>query len=552
MLGHRRLAIIDLSDRGAQPMTSECGSFVLTFNGEIYNYRELRSKLEAKGHHFQSDSDSEVLLRLYQDRGDEMLADLRGMFAFALWDGRREELTLARDPFGIKPLYYADDGRQVFAASEVKGLLAGGGIDRESESAGHVGFFIWGHVPEPFTLYRGIRAVPAGTVLRFRKHGSRITRRYADLGELLSDARSEREPTLGNAEALREALLETVQYHLVADVDVGIFLSAGIDSTALTALAAELGGRIRTVTLGFEDYRGTPNDETRIAESIASRYKTEHQTVWISRGEFQDQLDHLLDRMDQPSIDGVNSFFVARAAAQAGLKVVLSGLGGDELFAGYPSFAELPALVGTLSRLPLASFLGRGFRTIAAPFSKYVGSPKYAGLLEYGSEYGGAYLLRRGLFLPWELPRFLDRDFVSEGWQRLETQSRLAETISNISNARFKISALESSWYMRNQLLRDTDWASMSHSIEVRVPLVDWKLWRDVAPLIRANPFLNKQSLAAAPRYSLPKAVTQRAKTGFSVPTGKWIRDALENMNAPRGERRGLRGWAKYVYRSAA
>jgi asparagine synthase (glutamine-hydrolysing) len=302
------------------------------------------------------------------------------------------------------------------------------------------------------------------------------------------------------------------------------------------------------VTLGFEEFRGTEQDETPFAELVARQLGTEHRTVWVTKRDFQDELPRLLDRMDQPSIDGVNSYFVARAAAQAGLKVALSGLGGDELFGGYPSFHQIPRLVSALRRVPAARAVGRGLRTIAAPVVRRVSSPKYAGLLEYGADYGGAYLLRRGLFLPWELSRLLDPDMVRAGWRELDTRSRLEQTERTLTSSRAKVSALETGWYMRNQLLRDTDWASMSHSLEVRVPLVDWTLWGEVAALMHGaaggGGGMDKSAMARTPSVPLPDAVLRRGKTGFSVPTRQWM---TERLGSGRRQR-GLRGWASHVY----
>lgn len=545
-LAHRRLSIIDLSEAGAQPMTSADGRLTITFNGEIFNYEALRQGLERRGHAFRSHSDTEVLLALYAEKGEAMVEDLRGMYAFAIWDEARRGLFLARDPYGIKPLYVADDGATVRVASQVKALLAGGGIDTRPEPAGHVGFFLWGHVPEPYTFYRGIRALPAGTSLWVGPDGERRARTFASIPEALAAAEAVPAPAGDAVEHLREALLDTVRHHLVADVEVGVFLSSGLDSTTLAALTAEVGGRLRTVTLGFAEYRDRADDEVPLAEAVAAQLGADHDTVWIERDDFRDAFEHLVGAMDQPTTDGVNSYFVSRAARQAGLKVALSGLGGDELFGGYPSFTEIPRLVALLGPIPAAAALGRGFRVVAAPVLRRFTSPKYAGVLEYGTDYGGAYLLRRGFFMPWELPAVLDPDLVREGWAELQTRARLGATVEAIEAPRLKVTALESAWYMRNQLLRDTDWASMAHALEVRVPLVDWALLRRVAPLLAARPDLDKTAMARTPRQALPAAVLNRPKTGFTVPIRDWL---LAGRATPE---RGLRGWARHVYRQFA
>ena len=267
----------------------------ITFNGEIYNFRELRDGLKQRGHKFHSTSDTEVLLQLYAERGEAMVDLLRGMYAFAIWDGERQGLFLARDPFGIKPLYVADDGRTLRAASQVKALLAGGQTDTAPDPAGHVGFFLWGHVPEPYTLYRGIRSLPAGTTLWLGDDGTKRQRTFCNITEILAQAdasplrlgRGEGEGEVSKrrdsgrarlpgapdrsaprSALLRSALLDSVRHHLVADVPVGLFLSAGMDSTTLAALAAQQGGTLRTVTLGFEEYQWTEKDETLLAKTL--------------------------------------------------------------------------------------------------------------------------------------------------------------------------------------------------------------------------------------------------------------------------------------------
>ena len=548
-LGHRRLAILDLSEAGAQPMESADGRVTIAFNGEIYNFVALRDELEAQGYTFRSGSDTEVLLALYREHGEAMTARLRGMYAFALYDADRRGVLLARDPYGIKPLYVADDGTVLKAASQVQALLAMGGIDTTPDPAGHVGFFLWGHVPEPHTMHRGIRAFPPGHTQWIDASGPRAPRPFATLNGALRKAEAHAQPAHQPEALVREALLDTMRAHLVADVDVGVFLSAGRDSTTLAALAAEAGGQLRTVTLGFEEYAGTPDDEVPIAESVAASYGAVHQTVRVGRTDFLAALGPFLDAMDQPSTDGLNSYLVSHAAAQSGLKVALSGLGGDELFGGYPSFTEIPRLVRALGPIPGRAALGRGFRAVSAPLLARLGdarvSPKAAGVIEYGGDYAGAYLLRRGFFMPWELPDLLGPDLAREGWEALQPIARLQETVRGIESDRLRVTALESAHYMRSQLLRDSDWASMAHSLEVRVPLVDWELLRQLAPVLVAHPEIGKHTMAAAARPTLPLAVTERAKTGFTTPVRQWLLDSDELAS----EERGLRGWARYVYR---
>lgn len=548
-LAHRRLSIIDLSPSGAQPMFNDAGTFGIVFNGEIYNYRELRVQLEKSGFRFNSTSDTEVLLHLYADRGVKMLDSLRGMYAFALWDNHKKALFVARDPYGIKPVYCADNGRTIRIASQVKALLAGGNVDTTPNPAGHVGFFVWGHVPDPHTLYRGIRAVPAGSFLWIQQDEATRETSFCSIPHMFGKAEG-----IGRNDkatiTLGEALRDTVRHHLIADVPVGVFLSSGIDSTTLAALAAEEGGTLQTVTLGFEEFRGTANDEVPLAEEVARAYGAKHQTVWVTRHDFEDQLENVFSSMDQPTIDGVNTYWVSRAARLTGLKVALSGLGGDELFGGYPSFRQIPGLVKTLRPFQILEPLARGFRMVSAPILKRWTSPKYAGLFEYGGSYGGAYMLRRGLFMPWELPEVLDVDLAREGWKELQSITSMNDDIAHIDSPRSVISCVESCRYMKSQLLRDADWAGMAHSMEIRVPLVDMELLRFYKNSTANGGAPSKRNLGETPLKPLPARILSRPKTGFVVPVREWLlaRAGKASYRSTPNHDRGFRAWSTVVY----
>jgi len=529
--GHRRLSIIDLSSRGAQPMQTADGRLVVTFNGEIYNYRELRSGLEAKGYAFRSNSDTEVLLYLYAELGHEMLRELRGMFAFGIWDCQEQQLLLARDPYGIKPLYYAHDGSTLRFASQVKALMAGRGVSRDPDPAGWIGFYLFGSVPEPFTTYREVRALPAGSFLRVDQHGLGAPIQYYSIAGTYHQAQERPRSAAAKEEIkslVREALLDSVRHHLVADVPVGAFLSGGVDSGALVGLMCEAGQQdIQTVTLAFDELRGTREDEAPEATAVASFYATRHTTRVVGENEFRSDLPTIIEAMDQPTVDGVNTWFVSKAAHELGLKVALSGLGGDELFGGYSSFRDIPTWVRWMaapSSIPfLAQAVRRAFRRL---YGEKLGvSPKVAGLVEFGGSYPGAYLLRRGIFMPWELPEVLGPDLAREGLKRLDPINHIACTLAPDPVEPFaRVATLESSLYMRNQLLRDTDWASMAHPLEVRVPLVDSVLLTKLAGMrLGIGQQSIKSLLAEAPKQRAPSGTIQRRKTGFVVPIAKWI-----------------------------
>lgn len=538
---HRRLAIIDLSEGGAQPMRDPDTGNWICFNGEIYNHQSLRARLNSQGITTRTQSDTEVLLKLYAREGTGMFADLRGMYAFALWDAGRRELLLARDPFGIKPLYVADDGRTVRFASQVKPLLQTP-IDRRPEAAGHAGFLLWGSVPEPYTFYRGIRALPPGHWQRFANGCATPAVCFANvldtLRQLPSAAQGHRENALDQIAA---AVKDSVAAHMVADVPVGVFLSAGLDSTMLAACAAHA-GELRTLTLGFNEYAGTPHDEAELADEVARLLNAKHALNRISAHDFEGDREKLIAAMDQPSIDGVNVWFVSKAAAAQGLKVAISGLGGDELFGSYPSFDQVPKLVKLMQRTPISERTGVLLRNLAQPFASLMPSPKYAGLAEYGHTLAGAYLLRRALHMPWELTRLMDPAMAKAGLEELESLQRLDGSIEGLDSDRLAVSALEMQWYMRNQLLRDADWAGMAHSLEIRVPLVDLQLLRDFVELPDLDAANEKRTIVRRVAPHLPDAILNRPKTGFSVPIHQWLNP---------GARRGImqyRDWAKHLY----
>jgi asparagine synthase (glutamine-hydrolysing) len=547
---HRRLAIIDLSERGAQPMHSADGTLSITFNGEIYNYRALKAELEAKGYTFKSDSDTEVLLQLYADRGPSMVEALRGMFAFGIWDSRKRQLLLARDPLGIKPLYYADDGWTIRFASQAKALLAGGAVSRDPDPAGIVGFHLFGSVPDPFTVWRGIRAVPAGATVLVDAAGPEAPHVYYSVAQSLgrrvgtaaADARAQ----------LSAAVRDSVRHHLVADVPVAVFLSAGIDSGALLGTMAELGVRdTLAVTLSFAEFKGDRHDEGPLAAQVAAHYGARHVLRTVDRAEFERDLPAILDAMDLPTIDGINTWFVAKAAHEAGIKVALSGLGADECFGGYPSFTDVPRSVhlmrpfrfvpglGALARRVMSSAIAAG-----APLH-----PKTAGVLQYGGDWAGAYMLRRSVYMPWELDGVLDAALVEEGLRRLAPLSHIAASLqADRPLGDFdRVAAMETSLYMRNQLLRDADWAGMAHSIEIRVPYVDPFFLAALPPGDVLASIKAKDAVATVPQPPLPDAIRNRSKTGFVTPVGRWLREAAgttENVSFSNASRAlALRVW---------
>jgi asparagine synthase (glutamine-hydrolysing) len=508
-LGHRRLAIIDLSQAGAQPMSSD-GRYWIVFNGEIYNYRELRAELSAH-HDFRSQSDTEAILALFAREGVDGLARLRGMFALAIWDEREKTLLLARDPNGIKPLYYTSDGRYLRFASQVKALVAGGEVSTRVDAAGVCGFLVWGAVPEPWTIYETVKALPAGHLLSAGPAGMGLP--------VPLPPPAVPETNLDTTGAIEESVVA----HLVADVPVAVFLSAGLDSTLVAAIARRhLREPPVTLTLRFREFAGTRDDEGPLAAAVADVLGTRHVERWIDREEFLAGWDEAVDAMDQPSIDGFNTFWVCKAAREAGVKVALSGLGGDELLGGYPSFHDVPAWHRWGRRAARVPGLGRAWPALARGLRP--NQPKLRGFLRHASTFGGCYLLRRALFLPEELPQLLDPSLVRRGLEAYDPVSAAAELVVPGDSEWEAVHRLESALYMRNQLLRDVDWASMAHSVEVRVPFVDAWLQAGARSSAFERPRrVGKAGIVRALAAELPAAVFDRTKTGFRIPTTSWL-----------------------------
>jgi asparagine synthase (glutamine-hydrolysing) len=524
-LAHRRLSIIDLSPLGHQPMASADGRFQIVFNGEIYNYRELKRELAALGQPFRTESDTEVLIAGYAEWGEGLLDRLRGMFAFAIYDTRDDSVLLARDPLGIKPLYFARERGGLTFASEVdaiRSILPSPRVDAAAVSD----FLLWGSIPPPRTLFEEIRSLPPGHLIRWKKDGAWDLHAYwkleSEFGQTLRMDEGEA------AERARAALVDSVAHHAIADVPVGAFLSGGVDSASLVGLLGEVTSTaVRSVNLCFDD----PNlDESSLAAFAAETYGADHLAVPIRMEELRERLPDAIGALDQPSIDGVNTFFVAEACVKAGLKVAVSGVGGDELFGGYLTFDRIPRIRTLRSRMGLVPGLSGALSGLepALPWmTRGQVAPKLLRALVYGGSDEGAYFVERGLFSPPEVEQLLAPELRSVVDRARPDESVRSRVDLREVPAEERISAMEIAHYLQSQLLRDTDAVSMRHSLEVRTPLVDIGLLRDLmkipAPSRRAGPA--KKLLRQSPSPPVPDALWNRRKQGFTLPFATWIRD---------------------------
>ncbi len=528
-LAHTRLSIIDLTQSGHQPMQTPDGRYVIVFNGEIYNYQSLRKEMEDQGEAFISTSDTEVLLKLWAKEGVLALKRIRGMFSFALWDSLESKLTLVRDPLGIKPLYFSQCSNGLAFASEARALKAAGFAGEIDPRA--VGAFLQrGSIPAPLSLYKGIECLMPGEWLEWERNTGKITQQiYWSYAKQFESNMHSRVTDYRDAVNLaRQVLMDSVRAHLVSDVPVGAFLSGGIDSTAVVSLMRQAGqDNIATFSIVFDD---KDLDESHYSRIAAQTYKTEHHEWRVSKSEFLDLKDEFMANMDSPTIDGLNTWMVARFARKNGFKVVTSGVGGDEFFYGYDgTFRQLPALMKYMGVVP-ACIKKVFLRTMSFPFIRNTCTGKInkaASLVEVSPDLGKGYLAYRGLFSRHEVEELIsNRDFAHEA-ASVDMADFLPKLPEDTENEQ-KISVLETSCYLASQLLPDSDRFSMAHALELRVPLVD----RIVAEnLSRINPELfydqkhTPKALLVEAVGDIPDEIVYRRKQGFTLPIGRWIKD---------------------------
>lgn len=541
LLAHRRLSILDLSAAASQPMTDPRGQ-TISFNGEIYNYVSVRNELTSGGERFESTGDTEVMLRLLALRGYSAVTQLRGMFAFAMWDESFRELILVRDPLGIKPLYIyrnpdASESRSwsLIFASEVRAILASGLVRSPRLDPDAVASVVWnGFVVGPGTAVVGIESIRPGEVRVLDSAGQqKVSKRYWSI------------PRFGGTpiggDELREALSESVRLHLASDVPLGVFLSGGIDSSAVANLAQRAGGQqVNTFTLAFEESQYT---EAPHARAVAGAIGTNHHEILLREDDFVGALEPALDSLDQPTFDGLNSYFISRAVREAGLTVALVGTGGDELFGGYSSFRYVPRLhrfAECTNWMPAAAKIGaarllsgamQGKSGTVAAQTRWAKLPE---MLRSGTDLLQVYQLSYALFLPTFQADLLDgvaiKSQIVSGLQPAFSEQLRAESAGR--SPLETVSVLEQRLFLGERLLRDTDAASMAVSLETRLPLVDKALLETINRLpdsVRYEPVGRKQALRDAGLGGLDPKLFERPKSGFVMPFDFWIRRRLRD-----------------------
>jgi asparagine synthase (glutamine-hydrolysing) len=507
-LGHRRLSFLDLSSAGHQPMQSADGSLQLVFNGEIYNFMEIRKDLEKLGHHFHSQSDTEVILASYTEWGAGCFERFNGMFALAIWDEKNKEVILARDHAGIKPLYYYLDNEVLIFASEIRAFKAFNPRWEVNEIWKPV-FLLFGHLPEPYTTLKNVRTLPKGEWLKVHLPSLESKR-----GVFYRDDFTERITNMETAlEAARDILPRAVKRHLISDAPIGLFLSGGIDSSLLTLLAAPvLGDQLKTLSIQFDEAEFSEEAYQKIVIDIT---KAQHKAFSVNQTDFELALPSVLDAMDQPSIDAINTYFISMYARQCGLKAVLSGIGGDELFGGYPSF----------NRFRQWKYL----RNLPAAISKKFGRSTNNKLAKLSFERFhpmlSLYLMNRGLYTAEKAA-----DITGFSVTRLEEALEEIDVPKNINyRSPSANAAMEINMYMKNQLLKDADYMAMWHGVEIRVPFLDKELVQvinSVSPAIKFRSDIPKSLLIEAFATLLPAEIWCRKKQGFTFPFAYWLKNS--------------------------
>jgi asparagine synthase (glutamine-hydrolysing) len=529
-LGHRRLSIIDLSPLGHQPMQDPLTGSWIVYNGEIYNFRALKKELEANGADFKSNCDTEVILAAYRVWGESCLTRLQGMFAFAIWDAPQKRLLLARDPMGIKPLYYSQSDQTFIFASEIRTLLGTGLVPRKPDSAGVLSFLTFGSVYEPWTMVEGVKAVPPGHVLTVENASVSIREYWNPLQPATSAQSSNRDATTELSTVLRDAVLS----HLVSDVPIGVFLSGGIDSSALVAVLRHNGIRASTFSLVFQEEEF---NEAQYSREVARCFGTDHHEISVSQQDTLAALPEALHAMDQPTIDGINTYLVSAKTRAAGVKVALTGLGADEMFAGYSNFRRVPKMERFSRRLGRLPGIAR--RPLSASMALFAGKgDRSRKLAELATAHDSIhpYFLARMLFGAKErealfaatTSQYANYQSAQRSLDRVLRESVAAsESLDPIN----RVSYLESTFYMRNTLLRDSDFMSLVHGLELRVPFLDRALVEACFRIPGKQKLQGnspKSLLLASLGVHLPKEIVSRPKRGFTLPFERWLRGEMK------------------------
>ena len=532
-LASRRLAIFDLNKRSDQPLQSLCSRYQIIFNGSIYNFKSLRNYLINKKISLKTNSDTEVILELYVLEGPKMIHKLKGMFAFIIWDNKKKEAFVTRDPYGIKPLYIGKNSRGLVVSSQVKSILLTNLISKERDLKAHYAFWKFGYVIEPRTWFRDIKALKPGNYIKIKNGKIIQEKRWYNLNKnwLEADKKKPKVLKYEYKRFIKKSLIESINRHLVSDVPAGIFLSSGVDSTLVASVVSSKSKKkITAITVVFEDFKNSDYDETLEAKKIAKKLGLKHHIFKVTKKDFIKDLPKILDAMDQPSMDGINTWYASKAAAKLKLKVVFSGIGGDEIFFGYNHFKSIPVIFNLNKIVRRIPFITKLLNLIV----------KILGLITKDKRWDYVFKNSNSIFKLWLLKRTIrtDRDLISNNIITnslpLIFSKKFIKKFEKykFNNSKIKISKIETIYYLRNQLLRDSDWASMYHGIELRTPLVDVSLLENLSKVMQFySEEKNKNFLKSFFKEKFTQNKIFSKKVGFQTPVTKWIKKDVDNEN---------------------
>ena len=536
--GHTRLSVIDLTKNGKQPFLSYDKKISLIFNGEIYNFKDLKKILIQKNYIFASNTDTEVILHSYLEWGIDFIDKLRGMFSIAIWDENLKKLFLIRDQFGIKPLYYSADSNFFCFSSSIKSLINSKLVSNKRSSKSLTNYLLWGNTKDPDTIYDKIKSVEKGTYVVVDQNNNFFIKRYSDLIENIQNIEGYNFSDKDEAKSyLKEIIHETVNYHLNSDANLGLALSSGLDSNLiLDNIKPEFNEKIKTLTVDF-NIDGTIKDEIEIAKKFSLEKKIFHKVVNLDQLNIKQELKYFFNEMDTPSNDGFNTYILSKLAKDNNVKVLLTGIGADEIFMGYPSFNRAKKYLNILKLISKFNYKKMPKKTIAYFVKKFNFNPKNSEIFDIKSLLD-LFLLSRRLFLDDEVKEILyeyqqDIDnnrlpplVVHQDFYKLETNQQLMY--------------LEIEHYLCPKLLKDSDWASMANSVELRTPFVDWEFFKKYLKLFKSNVTVDKKFIYETFKNSLPKELENRKKSGFGIPHNY----LLKEIGHKTYSKNGLKDWS--------
>tara|TARA_B110000971_G_scaffold133013_1_gene136148 strand:+ start:2556 stop:4337 length:1782 start_codon:yes stop_codon:yes gene_type:complete len=536
--GHTRLSVIDLTKNGKQPFLSYDKKISLIFNGEIYNFKDLKKILIQKNYIFASNTDTEVILHSYLEWGIDFIDKLRGMFSIAIWDENLKKLFLIRDQFGIKPLYYSADSNFFCFSSSIKSLINSKLVSNKRSSKSLTNYLLWGNTKDPDTIYDKIKSVEKGTYVVVDQNNNFFIKRYSDLIENIQNIEGYNFSNKDEAKSyLKEIIHETVNYHLNSDANLGLALSSGLDSNLiLDNIKPEFNEKIKTLTVDF-NIDGTIKDEIEIAKKFSLEKKIFHKVVNLDQLNIKQELKYFFNEMDTPSNDGFNTYILSKLAKDNNVKVLLTGIGADEIFMGYPSFNRAKKYLNILKLISKFNYKKMPKKTVAYFVKKFNFNPKNSEIFDIKSLLD-LFLLSRRLFLDDEVKEILyeyQQDIdnnrlppltVHQDFYKLETNQQLMY--------------LEIEHYLCPKLLKDSDWASMANSVELRTPFVDWEFFKKYLKLFKSNVTVDKKFIYETFKNSLPKELENRKKSGFGIPHNY----LLKEIGHKTYSKNGLKDWS--------